>query len=166
MPCLDELKVSLKAPWHIRITVKEKQIVGCIYDKKDYSYFDKEGLVVEKRKNPISGVPYVEGIKVNKVEEYGRLKGKEAGIFEEVLETTQGLKKYDLSAKKIVYKKENIYVYIKNIRVNLGNNVTSVKIAQIAPILEELGDKSGTLHLEKYSEEQDTVAFKVEKITK
>lgn len=166
LPCLDELKVSMKTPWRITITVKEKPVVGCVYDKKDYSCFDKEGLVVEKRKTPIRGVPLVEGIKVNKVGEYERLKGKDAGIFEEVLETMQGLKKYGLSAKKIVYEKENIYVYIKNIRVNLGSNVTSVKIAQIPPIMKELGDKGGTLHLEKYVEEQDTVTFKEEKISK
>ncbi len=166
LPCLEELKVSMKAPWQIKITVKEKPIAGCVYDKKEYSYFDKEGLVVEKSNVARSNIPLVEGIEVKQVEEYEYLKGKDLRIFEEVLETTQELKKYGLSAKKIVYKKENIYVYIKNIRVNLGNSVTSLKVAQIPPIMKELGDRKGTLHLEKYSEEQDTVTFKVEKISK
>lgn len=162
LPCLENIKVSLKAPWSIRITVKEKQPVGYLMDGKDYVYFDKEGFVVEKGKIPIKGVPLVEGLEVKTMEEYQPLKSDSSGIFEEILKASQELKKQNLASDKIVCKNERLFLYIGNVCVSLGTHVTSEKIAQIPPILEKLGGKSGTLHLENYSEDQQTIPFDVE----
>lgn len=164
LPCFDSIKVSLKAPWSLRIEVEEKPIVGYMLDETEYVYFDKEGFVVEKSTIPIEGIPRVEGIEVKKMEEYQPLKSKASKIFEEILETSQELKKYKLTVKKIVCEKERIYLYIDQVRVSLGNHVTSAKIAQIPPILKEINGQEGTLHLEGYFEDQETVTFDVEEI--
>lgn len=161
LPCFENIKVSLKAPWSIRITVKEKQPVGYLVDGKDYVYFDKEGFVVEKGKIPINGVPLVEGIEVKTMEEYQPLKSDSSRIFEKILKASQELKKQKLASDKIVCKKERIFLYIGNVCVSLGTHVTSEKIAQLPPILEKLEGKSGTLHLENYSEDQETIPFDV-----
>lgn len=161
LPCFENIKVSLKAPWSIRITVKEKQPVGYLVDGKDYVYFDKEGFVVEKGKIPIDGVPLVEGIEVKTMEEYQPLKSDSSRIFEEILKASQELKKQKLASDKIVCKKERIFLYVGNVCVSLGTHVTSEKIAQLPPILEKLEGKSGTLHLENYSEDQETIPFDV-----
>lgn len=39
--------------------------------------------------------------------------------------------------------------------------MTSEKIAQLPPILEKLQGQAGTLHLENYSEDQETIPFDV-----
>lgn len=161
LPCFDNIKVSLKSPWSIRITVKEKQPVGYLVDGKDYVYFDKEGFVVEKGEIPIDGVPLVEGIEVKTMEEYQPLKSDSSRIFEQILKASQELKKQKLESDKIVCKKERIFLYIENVCVSLGTHVTSEKIAQLPPILEKLEGKSGTLHLENYSEDQETIPFDV-----
>ncbi len=165
LPCLEQIKVSLGAPWTLRITVDEKVIVGFLYDKNDYVYFDKEGMVVEKGTVPIEGIPCVEGIEVKSVEEYKLLKSENSGIFEEILKTSQELKKYELDVGKIVCENDEIYLYIENVCVSLGNNVTSVKIAQIGPIIEKLNGQEGILHLENYSGEQETITFSTGKIS-
>ena len=42
--CLDSLKVRMKNPWTLQITVKEKAITGCVKTGTTYSYFDQSGL--------------------------------------------------------------------------------------------------------------------------
>lgn len=165
LPCLDSIKVSLKAPWSLKIKVEEKPIVGYLYDDTEYVYFDKEGLVVDKSTVPVEGVPCVEGLEVSEMEEYKLLETEASQIFEEILETSQELKKQDLTAKKIVCDQDRIYLYIEQICVSLGNSVDSAKIAQISPILKELDGQEGTLHLESYSEDQGMITFDVGKIS-
>lgn len=161
LPCFEKITVGLKAPWSIQITVKEKQPVGYMMDGQNYVYFDEEGLVVEKGTIPIEGIPLVEGINVKTMEEYKPLKSDASGIFGEILKASQELKKQKLATEKIVCEKERIYLYVGNVCVSLGAHVTSEKIAQLPPILEKLQGQAGTLHLENYSEDQETIPFDV-----
>ena len=54
-------------------------------------------------------------------------------------------------------------LYFGDIRVSLGNSVSSEQIAQIAPILEKLTGQKGTLHLENYSSAKKTITFEKQK---
>ena len=90
------------------------------------------------------------------------LKKKSSIIYQEILEATREMKKYELSVKKIMCRSDRIYVYIGNVCVSLGNDVTSVKVAQIPKILEKLEGKEGTLHLENFSDESDTATLILE----
>lgn len=165
LPCLEEIKVGFSLPWVLRIEVKEKQIIGFFYSgEQEYAYFDKEGLIVKKDSTYIEGVPYVEGISVGDIKLYEPIKSEKSKIFEEILETSQELKKHNLETEKIVCKNDRIYLYIGQVCVSLGNNVTSEKIAQISPIIEKLEGKAGTLHLENYSPERATITFDKEEI--
>lgn len=159
--CLESMKVGLSTPWTLRVTVKEKEIVGYIYDNQDYAYFDKEGLVVKKDTSYIEGVPLVKGIEVKEVKLYQSLESENSQIFEEILEASNELKKNDLSTEKIICQDSRIYLFIGKVCISLGNHVTPEKVAQIAPILEKLEGKEGTLHLESYSEGQETITFDV-----
>lgn len=161
LPCFEKIEVNLNAPWSIQITVKEKQPVGYLADGKDYVYFDKEGLVVEKGRIPIKGVPLVEGIEVKSTEEYKTLKNNSSGIFEKISKVSRELKKQKLTAEKIVCEKDRIYLYMENVCVSLGTQVTAEKIAQLPPIIEKLNGQEGTLHLENYSKDQGTIPFEV-----
>lgn len=162
LPCFEEVKVTIKRPWILRVRVKEKPIVGFVYTKEQkYAYFDKEGFVVKIDSEYIEGVPCVEGIDVGNIGLYKPVKGENTGIFEEILKASQELKKYELDTDKIVCKKDRIYVYVGNVCISLGNTVTSEKISQVPPIMDKLEGKEGTLHLENYSEERDTITFDV-----
>ncbi len=162
LPCLSQMKVSLKSPWIVKVTVKEKPIVGYIQNGETYSYFDKEGLVVLESPALIEGIPYIEGIGMGEVKLYQQLESKNKKIFQQILETSREITKYELEPDRIVCEEEIICLYIGRIRIRLGRNVSAVKIAQIQPILEKIGDKEGTLHLENYSEVQKTVTFQEE----
>ena len=159
LPCLESVKVSLKSPWEVKVVVREKTIIGYMSDGEEYAYFDKEGLVVFKSNGLMEEVPFVEGIEVKGTRLYQKLESSEAGIFEEILETSRELKKYSLTAEKILCRNGNIYLKLEKVYVNLGKSVSADKVAQIPPILEKLGRKKGMVHLENYSEDQGTVTF-------
>ena len=58
LPCLERIQVSLGLPWVLKLEVKEKQIVGYLYsDKKEYLYFDSDGMVVKTDTASMAGIP-------------------------------------------------------------------------------------------------------------
>ena len=59
---LESMKVSIKNPWTLRVTVEEKQSIGFIEHKKQRVYFDKEGIVIIDGMAIVKGVPLVKGI--------------------------------------------------------------------------------------------------------
>ena len=160
--CLDSIQVRLKNPWTLKITVREKERIGCVQDSDGkYYYFDADGVVVDVEDAAIAGIPLVDGIDPDELTLYHKMKKKSSVIYQEILEASQEMKKYELSVTKIMCRSDRIYVYIDNICVSLGNEVTSVKVAQIPKILEKLEGKEGTLHLENFSDESDTATFDI-----
>lgn len=158
-PCLERMRVGMKAPWIVKVDVKEKPIVGYIQNDGKYAYFDKEGLVVLESPVLLEGLPYIEGIEVEKIKLYQPLTSDDTQIFEQLLETSKELKKYELTVDRIVCEQNEICLYSGRVRICIGSTVSSKKIAQIRPILEKLGDREGTLHLENYSEMNKSVTF-------
>ena len=161
LPCFESMKVGLKLPWVLKVEVKEKPIVGYVQNGEGYAYFDKEGMVVAESSSLISDLPCIEGVEMKDIQLYQQLKSEDARIFEEILETSKDVTKYKLSTDKIVCKDDKIYLYIGNVCVSLGNHVSAEQIAQIKPIIEKLGEQSGTLHLENYSETSKTITFDI-----
>lgn len=160
--CLDSVRVSLKNPWTLKITVKEKERIGCVQDSEGkYYYFDQEGRVVDIEDAMIDGIPLIDGIDPDELKLYHMMKKKSTVVYQEILEASQEMKKYELSVTKIMCRSDRIYVYIGNVCVSLGNEVTSVKVAQIPKILEKLEGKEGTLHLENFSDESDSATFDI-----
>lgn len=164
LPCLEDVKLGLKLPWVLKVTVKEKPIVGYVLAGDKYAYFDKDGMVVTMGTELIEGLPNIEGIQVEDVKLYQQLKSSDVKIFEEILETSMELKKYRIQTDRIVCRENSIYLYKGTVRVNLGNKVSSEQIAQITPILSKLEGKEGTLHLENYAEGSTTITFTQESI--
>lgn len=164
LPCLESIHVSLSAPWTLKVTVREKPIVGYLENKDNYAYFDKEGMVVSMSPTLIEGLPCIEGVSMKDIKLYSRLETDDSKIFEEILETSQEAVKQKISADRIVCRGDEIYLDIGKVYVNLGNQVSSDQIAQIPPILEKLGGQEGTLHLENYSESSDTITFDIGEI--
>lgn len=163
LACMDEMKVGLKNPWTLKVTVKEKPIIGYIKKGTKYAYFDKEGLVVKISDTLREELPSIEGVTIKNIKLYQKLSCDKSKIFEEILKTSRELKKYELTPDKIVYEKSTINLYIGDICVSLGNQVTSEQIAQIRPILEKLAGKKGTLHLEDYVSSGKAITFEKEK---
>ncbi len=159
--CVDEMQVSLENPWTLKVTVTEKEAVGYLSDGEDYICFDKEGMVLRQVVVPPVSIPLVEGIEVENTGLYEMLTSKNTQIFESILEVSRELTRYDLITDKIVCSQNRLYLYIGDVCVSLGTSTSPEQIAQIEPILAELGDQEGTLHLEDYSSENGTITFDI-----
>ena len=44
LPCFESVRVTLRAPWHVKVEVKEKTIVGYLTQGEENIYFDMRGL--------------------------------------------------------------------------------------------------------------------------
>lgn len=161
---LNSIKVGLKNPWTIRVTVQEKAIVGCFAEGDNYVYFDKEGTVVLKKKELTEGVPYIEGAKISEAKLYKKMNVKDKKLFQAILNVAQEVKQFELTPDQILCTESGIELHFGTVRVMLGFDITTKKIAQIAPILVKLEGRSGTLHLEHFEDESNTIPFKADPV--
>ncbi len=156
---LTSIKVGLKNPWTVKIMVKEKPIIGYITEDDNYVFFDKTGTVVLKSRELREGVPGIEGADVGETKLYKPLKIKDEKLLKAILDVAQEVKNYDLQPDRIVCAEDGIELYFGSVRVVLGMNVTTEKMAQITPILAKLEGRAGTLNLRYFEDETNVIAF-------
>ncbi|MEF9942193.1 MAG: hypothetical protein RSA90_00365 [Lachnospiraceae bacterium] len=158
-PNMEKADISLSAPWTVKVQVKEKKIVAYTLSDKDYVYFDKDGLVIARNSEFRDDIPGIEGIEASDIELYKVLPVKDTKVFKNILDVTEVLKRSELIPERIVCQDADITLYFGTVCVQLGKGNLEEKIIQISPILEKLGDQSGTLHLEHFSEGSETISF-------
>lgn len=165
LPPIERTTVSLKSPWEVVVTVKEKKFEGCMDYDGGYLYFDESGTACLKSAEYIEDVPYIEGIELEKEKvKIGKsIPVKEKKIFEEISEITQVLNEKELTPDKIACEEENLILYFGNVRIQLGSGNFADKLSQVPPILaklqEQYADQPGVLHLENYTSSDASVRF-------
>ena len=129
LPPIERTTVSLKSPWEVVVTVKEKTFEGCMDYDGGYLYFDESGTACLKSTEYIEGVPYIEGIELEKEKvKIGKsIPVKEKKIFEEISEITQVLNEKELTPDKIACEEENLILYFGNVRIQLGSGNFAVQ---------------------------------------
>lgn len=73
LPAMEEANVTMKNPWTVKVTIKEKRVAGYIVSGDECIYFDKDGIVLAKTKELWDGIPCIEGLEVKKVQLYKEL---------------------------------------------------------------------------------------------
>lgn len=159
---LDSMKVSLKNPWTVKVTVNEKTIIGYLDEDGTYAYFDKDGRIVLKSSEKRDGVPGIEGLDAGSTKLYQKMKVKSNKLLKAILNVAVEVKNYSLTPDRIVCADDGIEMYFGDICVKLGSDVTTEKVAQISPIIAKLTGKSGVLHLEHYEDDSNVITFSEE----
>lgn len=163
VPFVDEMEISLDDPHTIRVQVYEKGILGYLYIPilGQNAYFDKDGFVVETSQKIIPDVPRVTGVNCNEVVLYEQLVLEEDGVFRQLLNLTQTLKKYGLLPEEIRFDASlGATLTYEKIRVIVGSDENlSQKIIRLSYILPQLNGMAGTLHLETWTEENTDIIF-------
>lgn len=161
LPAMEGVKVTLRTPWTVRVTVTEKRIAGYIIVEDDFIYFDKDGVVLARTREWWDDILCIEGLSVDKVTLYEELPVSEQNkdAFAYLLDMNMMLKKYELRPDRVVCQGSDIHLYIGNKCIILGDDDPRERIAQIPPILEKLGEQAGTLHLENYGDGNTTTRF-------
>ncbi|RKM55671.1 FtsQ-type POTRA domain-containing protein [Butyrivibrio sp. X503] len=167
IPFIEKMDVDIISPDSVKINVYEKAVAGYIAYLGHYMYFDRDGIVVESSFEPSDDVPQVMGLSFDSVIIHEKLPVENGEIFEEILDITQLLEKYELNADKIFFDSEyNVYLYFGGIEVSIGTkDYIDEKIIQLKNILPkpELEGKSGIIEMKDYDEDTKNISFKEKK---
>lgn len=165
VPFIEKMSVEIVSPETVRINVYEKAVAGYISYLGRYMYFDRDGIVVESSLEASSNVPEVLGLSFNYVIIHEKLPVEKQEVFEEILDITQLLSKYNLHANKIFFDSEyNVYLYFDGIEVSIGTkDYIDEKIIQLQYILPNLEGKSGILEMKDFNEDTKNVTFEEKK---
>lgn len=161
IPFIDTFEVSLNSPNSISIRVYEKGIVGYVRYLGNNVYFDKDGIVVESSKEQMENIPMISGLTFNQLILYQPLNVQDPTIFNMILNITQILKKYELHPDEIRFRGiSELSMKMGEVQVALGTGEhMDEKIARIKQIEGDLEGKSGTLHMENYTDESTHISL-------
>ena len=77
LPAMEEANVTMKNPWTVKVTIKEKRVAGYIVSGDECIYFDKDGIVLAKTKELWDGIPCIEGLEVKRSTALQRTSGQQ-----------------------------------------------------------------------------------------
>ena len=163
IPFVDVMDVSILSPDTIKITVYEKALAGYVKYLDTYMYFDKDGYVVESSSVKTQGVPQITGLDFDHVVLGEPLPVEDDGVFANILEITQLLNKYELSADKIYFHSaDEVTIYFGDVKVSVVKTGESLedKIMLLPNFLQQLEGKSGTLQMENFDGGNGQFTFK------
>lgn len=160
LPMMKSAEISMKNPWTIKVKIEEHKLLGGILYENEYAYFDEEGTVLKKQTESIPGIPLVEGLGVKKVVLNHKVKAENRKVFSYVIQVGKVVEKWELSPEKIVFNGTEATLHFGTIAVNIGDENFDDRVAQIAPILEKLQGKSGTVHLENFTMQSTLISFR------
>ncbi|WP_461816264.1 cell division protein FtsQ/DivIB [Faecalimonas sp.] len=162
---IESAKISLKTPWSIKVTVKEKKIMGYTITNGTYVYFDENGMVLYKSAMQLEKIPYIEGLST-RAELYKKLPVQEKRIFSNIDTMLKELDKWRIKPEQIVSDGADLTIHVRKIVIMLGSGNMKEKISQLPPILKKLEGKEGTLDLRHYGETTETITFKEGEVLK
>lgn len=164
IPFIQSMDVTIESKDTIRIAVYEKALAGYVSYLGQYVYFDKDGIVVEISTEKTAGIPQVTGLQFDHVILHESLPVEKPEVFNEVLNITQQLDKYSMSADRIYFDSNyQITLVFGEAKVALGNDdYIDEKIMKLQYILPGMAGKKGTLDMREYSEDTKSYSFNVE----
>lgn len=165
VPFVDVMDVKVLAPDTIKIIVYEKALTGYVKFMDTYMYFDKDGYVVESSGVRTAGVPQIMGLNFGYMVVGQELPVEDRSVFNNILNITRLLNKYELSADKLYFGENGeITVYFGNVKVAFGNDMNTIgdKLMLLPELLPSLQGRNGTLQMETYIESGGRYIFKPE----
>lgn len=164
VPFIETMDVKILSPDSVKITVYEKSMAGFVEYMGQYFYFDKDGTVVESSSVKTLGVPQIKGLSFDHIVLLEKLPVEDDTIFNHILDISQLLEKYGISAEQIYFDKNyEITLYFGQCRVKLGDtDYIDEKIMKLKMILPNIEGKKGVLRMENYTAQSTDVTFELE----
>ena len=164
VPFVETMDVTIVSADSVKITVYEKSMAGFVEYMGQYFYFDKDGTVVESSTVKTMGVPQIKGLKFDHIVLLEKLPVDDDTIFNHILDISQLLEKYGISAEQIYFDKDyQITLYFGQAKIKLGSTeYVDEKIMKLKMILPSILDKKGTLRMENYTSDSSNVTFELE----
>ena len=163
VPFVEKISVRLSGNHKLVIEVREKALRGYTIDSKDrYVYFDGNIKVTQISDQLIDGLIPVEGLTIEDAAE-GEYLPVQSSRRKALAVVYKNIKSRDITADRIIIDETDgtITMVSGEITVMLGNKTNlEEKLRRLSYILPKLRKKSGTLHLEDFTEENTDIVFK------
>ena len=161
IPFIDDFEVTMDSWQSLKIRVYEKNMVGYVRYLGQNVYFDKDGIVVESSTQELEGIPQISGVTFDSLAIHQPLSVEDPTIFDTILSITKLLTKYDLDPDEIRFGAGGeLFLQLGDVKVALvtGENLDE-KISRLKQLEGDLKDKSGTLHMENYTDETTHISL-------
>lgn len=155
-PYISKVEISFILPDKMTVSVTENKICGYIKYLGSYLYIDRYGNVIDIKSETAESLPIIEGLKFDSFTIGSEIPVTNTDSFDAALSVSNSMSKYGVLNDAVninVSDTDNIYAYIRGIRVLLGSNTRmDEKIKTMAEAVKEIpeGDK-GTLDLSDLS---------------
>ena len=148
----------------ICVSVKEKDIVGCIPYLDSYIYFDRNGIFVEGSTERNEKIPFFDGIKVKKVIQNEKLPIKDETVMNTAVALSTIFAKNDKVPDHIEFEDDGqISLVYGDITVKLGKDeYLEDKMTRVLAILPMISEKKGILHAENVNDNSKTITLEQE----
>ena len=165
IPFIDDFEVTMDSWQSLKIRVYEKNMVGYVRYLGQNVYFDKDGIVVESSAQELEGIPQISGVTFDSLAMHQPLSVEDPTIFDTILSITKLLTKYDLDPDEIRFGTGGeLFFQMKDVKVALGTGDNlDEKISRLKQLESDLADKSGTLHMENYTDETTHISLEAAK---
>lgn len=165
IPFIQKIDIDLVNRNTVDINVYEKTMIGCIEYMGQILYFDKDGVIVESSKRKIDYVPYIVGLKYDKLVLHEKIETPQDKLLVIILNLTQLIRKYELPIDKISFSPNNEVTLISgDIRISLGkHDLYDEQMANLKNILAESKGLKGSLDMSDFTEEYNTFVFRPDK---
>ena len=161
IPFIDDFEVTMDSWQSLKIRVYEKNMVGYVRYLGQDVYFDKDGIVVESSTQELEGIPQISGVTFDSLAIHQPLSVEDPTIFDTILSITKLLTKYDLDPDEIRFGAGGeLFLQLGDVKVALGTGENlDEKISRLKQLEGDLKDKSGTLHMENYTDETTHISL-------
>ena len=161
IPFIDDFEVTMDSWQSLKIRVYEKNMVGYVRYLGQNVYFDKDGIVVESSAQELEGIPQISGVTFDSLAIHQPLSVEDPTIFDTILSITKLLTKYDLDPDEIRFGTGGeLFLQLGDVKVALGTGENlDEKISRLKQLEGDLKDKSGTLHMENYTDETTHISL-------
>ncbi len=163
IPFIAKYDVDITWPDKVSVSVYGKNVIGYVYYKDFYFYFDKDGIVVECSSfDKMEGAVLIEGLEFEHMVLYDKLPTEKEETFSLILSLTKMLKKNELEVDKIEFDDDlNITLHIYDIKVVLGQDeYLDEKITKVQDLLPTISEYAGTLNMVDFKEGTDNFWFR------
>lgn len=164
IPFIQSMDVEIMSHDTVKIIVYEKSLAGYIDYLGHYMYFDRDGMVVESSTYRTNYIPEVAGLTFESIALYQPLLISDETVFQQILNTTQILAKYEIPTDKVFFDSQyNMTLYFNQVKVKIGTSDNlEYKVMQLKAILPEIIEYKGNLNLTNLTEVTKSITFQKE----
>ncbi len=161
LPFIDKYEVDIEGINSVKITVYEKDIIGCFEQMGSYLFFNSTGTMIECSSELIDGIPLITGIPYDNAVLNEKISIPEDGVLDKILRLVKVLERNNIIASRIHFDTSgNAILYIDDILVELGDNKNvDGQILELKNILPILEGQAGTLDMTYYRDDREDISY-------